>query len=57
MGSAACYLDDGAVPIDNNWPENQIRAWALGCKNWLFAGSLRSGQRVLILKLHMEDLE
>ena len=39
------YLDDGAVPIDNNWCENQIRPWALGCKNWLFAGSLRSGKR------------
>ncbi len=24
------YLDDGAVPIDNNWCENQIRSWALG---------------------------
>jgi transposase len=39
------YLDDGAVPIDNNWVENQVRPWALGRKNWLFAGSLRSGQR------------
>ena len=37
------YLNDGAVPIDNNWAENQIRPWALGRKNWLFAGSLRSG--------------
>ena len=39
------YLEDGAVPIDNNWVENQVRPWALGRKNWLFAGSLRSGQR------------
>ncbi len=39
------YLDDGAVPIDNNWVENQVRPWAVGRKNWLFAGSLRSGQR------------
>ena len=39
------YLDDGVVPIDNNWAENQIRPWALGRNNWLFAGSLRSGQR------------
>jgi hypothetical protein len=39
------HLDDGAVPIDNNWAENQIRPWALGRKNWLFAGSLRSGKR------------
>jgi transposase len=40
------YLDDGQLPIDNNWVENQIRPWALGRSNWLFAGSLRSGQRV-----------
>ena len=39
------YLEDGAVPIDNNWVENQIRPWALGRNNWLFAGSLRGGQR------------
>ena len=39
------YLSDGAVPIDNNWAEKQIRPWAFGRKNWLFAGSLRSGKR------------
>ena len=39
------YCEDGAVPIDNNRVENLIRPWALGRKNWLFAGSLRSGQR------------
>ena len=39
------YLEDGAIPIDNNRVENQIRPWALGRSNWLFAGSLRSGQR------------
>ena len=39
------YLDDGWVPIDNNWIENQIRPIALGRKNWLFAGSQRAGER------------
>ncbi|RAH36294.1 MULTISPECIES: IS66 family transposase [unclassified Halomonas] len=39
------YLDDGRLPIDNNRVENLIRPWALGRSNWLFAGSLRSGQR------------
>lgn len=39
------YLDDGAVTIGNNQVENQIRPWALGRSNWLFAGSLRSGKR------------
>ena len=39
------YLHDGQVPIDNNWVENRIRPIATGRKNWLFAGSLRAGQR------------
>lgn len=39
------YLDDGDLPIDNNWVENQIRPIAIGRENWLFAGSLRAGQR------------
>jgi len=39
------YLDDGAVPADNNWVGNRIRPVALGRANWLFAGSLRAGQR------------
>lgn len=39
------FLSDGAVPIDNNWIENRIRPVALGRANWLFAGSLRAGQR------------
>jgi transposase len=39
------YIDDGDVPISNNWVENQIRPIALGRANWLFAGSLRAGKR------------
>ena len=39
------FLDDPQLPIDNNHIENQIRPIALGRKNWLFAGSLRAGQR------------
>lgn len=39
------FLDDGCFPIDNNPVENAIRPIALGRKNWLFAGSLESGQR------------
>ena len=39
------YLDDGQLPIDNNWIENQIRPIAVGRSNWLFAGSLRAGKR------------
>ncbi len=44
-GALARYIEDGAVPIDNNAVENQIRPWDLGRSNWLFAGSLRSGKR------------
>ena len=39
------FVDDGDVPISNNWVENQIRPIALGRSNWLFAGSLRAGKR------------
>ena len=44
-GALTRFLDDGQLPIDNNWAENQIRPSAIGRKNWLFAGSLRAGQR------------
>ena len=39
------FLDDGNLPIDNNWVENRIRPIALGRQNWLFAGSMRAGKR------------
>ncbi len=39
------YIDDGDLPVDNNWVENKIRPIAIGRSNWLFAGSLRAGQR------------
>jgi transposase len=43
------YLDDGTLPPDNNHVENQIRPVAVGRSNWLFAGSLRAGQRAAAL--------
>jgi transposase len=39
------YLQDPALPIDNNFDEQQIRPWATGRKNWLFVGTLLAGQR------------
>jgi len=39
------YIDDAGIAADNNRIENLIRPIALGRKNWLFAGSLRAGQR------------
>ena len=40
------YFYNGALCIDNNLTENQIRPWALVCKNWRFAGAFRRGKRV-----------
>ncbi len=39
------FVDDGQLPVDNNHIENQIRPIAIGRNNWLFAGSLRAGER------------
>ena len=43
------HLDDGAVAIDNNLIERQIKPWKLGAKNWLFAGSALAGQRAAVV--------
>lgn len=56
------YLGDGRLPADNNWIENRIRPIALGRSNWLFAGSLRAGQRAaaimsLIGSAKMNDID
>ncbi|PJA03328.1 MAG: hypothetical protein COX72_05780, partial [Gammaproteobacteria bacterium CG_4_10_14_0_2_um_filter_38_22] len=37
--SLVYYLKNGAVNIDNNAAERQIRPFAIGRKNWLFMGS------------------
>jgi len=39
------FVGDGQLPVDNNWIENQIRPIDIARNNWLFAGSLRAGQR------------
>jgi transposase len=44
-GALTCFIDDARLPIDNNHDEQQIRPWATGRKNWLFAGTLAAGQR------------
>jgi len=44
-GELTHFVNDGDVPISNNWVENHIRPIALGRSNWLFAGSLRAGKR------------
>ena len=43
------FMLDGAVPIDNNHIENQMRPWALGRRNWLFIGSQLAGERAAVV--------
>ncbi len=43
------HLQDGAVPIDNNFIERQIKPWAMGRRAWLFAGSELAGQRAAMV--------
>jgi transposase len=33
------FLDDGRLPLHNNWSERELRRQALGRKNWIFVGS------------------
>lgn len=43
------HLDDGAVAIDNNHIERQIKPWAMGRKAWMFVGSELAGQRAAVV--------
>jgi len=43
------FLEDARLPIDNNHDEQQIRPWATGRKNWLFAGTLAAGRRAAVI--------
>ncbi len=49
------FLDDGAVPIDNNAAENAIRPLAVGRRNWLFVGSQLAGERAAVLMSLIES--
>ena len=42
---AHALCDDGSIEIDNNPAERELRAVALGRKNYLFAGSDAGGER------------
>lgn len=48
-GPLTLHLEDGAVAVDNNLIERQIKPWKLGAKNWLFAGSALAGQRAAVV--------
>ena len=43
------YTQDGRLQIDNNGAERQLRAVAVGRKNWLFAGSMAGAHRAALL--------
>ncbi len=43
------HLEDGAVALDNNHLERQIKPWAMGRKAWQFVGSELAGQRAAIV--------
>lgn len=43
------FTSDGQLEIDNNRIENEIRPIALGRKNYLFAGSHESAQRIAMV--------
>lgn len=43
------YLADSALPIDNNHDGQQVRPWAMGRKNGLFAGIQLAGQRAVAI--------
>jgi transposase len=55
-------LEDGALDVDNNLVENQIRPAKLGAKNWLFLGSAEAGQTAalfytLLANCRIHDLD
>lgn len=39
------FVEDGALPLDNNRCERAIRQVVMGRNTWLFAGSLQAGYR------------
>ena len=56
------YIQDGGLPIDNNWVERLMKRIAIGRKNWLFVGSVRAGIRnanimTLVGSAHRHDLD
>lgn len=55
------FLDDGGICLTNDAAERALRGVALGRKAWLFAGSLRGGDRAalmysLIVTAKMKDV-
>ena len=56
------FLDDGRLCISNNAAERELRAVAMGRKNWTFAGSDEGGRRAaaiytLIATAKLNDID
>lgn len=43
------FLDDARLKLDNNAAERELRAVAVGRKNWLFAGSDEGAERACVI--------
>jgi transposase len=43
------FLEHGSLEIDNNGAERQLRAIAVGHKNWLFASSMADARRAAVI--------
>lgn len=48
------FVDDGAMPLDNDRCERAIRQVVMGRNTWLFAGSLQAGHRAAALMSLLE---
>lgn len=48
------FVDDGALPLDNNRCERAIRQVVMGRKTWLFAGSQQAGHRAAAMMSLLE---
>lgn len=44
------FLDDAKLPLDNNFAERGLRIFALGRKNFLFAGHVEGAQNLAVLQ-------
>jgi transposase len=38
------FLEDGRLPLHNNWSERELRREAIGRKNWIFVGNDEGGE-------------
>lgn len=51
------FLDNAQIPVDNNASERALRTFALGRKNWLFAGSDVAGDHLATLMTLVRSCE